>query len=125
MPLLPLVPHCRCRIELHYSDGTFQTVSFFVLPPLNTLMARYGRHAATTAFYTDSSDPFGRAPSVMPWDRDAQQHVVHDGRNFIVGLSDEAGAGANVGFASKEANAPVCAGHGRSGCRVGVGDVVS
>ena len=33
--------------------------------------------------------------------------MLHDPRNFIVGLSDEAGAGANVGFASKQRFAPV------------------
>ena len=35
----------------------------------------------------------------MPWDRHEGRHVLDDPRNFIVGLSDEGGAGANVGFA--------------------------
>lgn len=37
----------------------------------------------------------------MPWDRQERRHVLDDPRNFIVGLSDEGGAGANVGFATK------------------------
>lgn len=45
--------------------------------------------------------------SQRPWNRDAKEHVLHDPRNFIVGLSDEGGAGANVGFASKQHYAPV------------------
>lgn len=37
----------------------------------------------------------------MPWDRELKQHVTDDPRTFVVGLSDDAGAGANVGYASK------------------------
>jgi hypothetical protein len=43
----------------------------------------------------------------MPYNREAKAHVLHDPRNFIVGLSDEGGAGANVGFAIKQRFAPV------------------
>jgi hypothetical protein len=43
----------------------------------------------------------------MPWDRLHKKHVLHDPRNFIVGLSDEGGAGANVALAIKQRFAPV------------------
>jgi len=43
----------------------------------------------------------------MPWDREDGVHVLQDGRPFVVGLSDDAGAGANLGMASKLSMAPV------------------
>jgi hypothetical protein len=107
LPLTPLIPYCRCRVELRYSDGSYQVASYFVLPALNKHVATFGKFQATTAFYDDGSDPFGRSPSVMPWNRAGKAHVLHDPRNFIVGLSDEGGAGANVGFAIKQYAAPV------------------
>ena len=61
---------------------------------------RYGKFQAETAYYS-APDPFQRSPCVLPWDRELKQHVRDDPRNYDVGLSDEAGAGANVGFASK------------------------
>ena len=103
----PAKTHCRCRVEVTYSDGTYQAASFFMLPPLHTHMSTFSTFQRTTAFYTDDTDPFGRAPAFMPWDRKKKQHVLHDSRNFVVGLSDEAGAGANVGYSIKQRFAPV------------------
>lgn len=37
----------------------------------------------------------------MPWDREDKRHVLQDGRPFVVGLSDDAGGGGPLGFASK------------------------
>ena len=107
VPVTPITSHCRCHVELHYSDGSYQVASYFVLPALNAHLATFGNFQAHTAFYDDDTDPFGRAPAVMPWNRRDRAHVLHDPRNFIVGLSDEGGAGANVGFAIKQAVAPV------------------
>eukprot|EP00729_Bicosta_minor_P004751 gene4751-35113_t len=70
----------RPRLTLQYSDGTSQ---------------------ASTTFFNGTKDPFKRGPSMMPWDRELKQHVTDDPRTFVVGLSDDAGAGANVGYASK------------------------
>jgi hypothetical protein len=67
-------------------------------------MEAYGAFASKT-FFT-APDPFRRSPSCMPWDRDERTHVLDDPRNFIVGLSDEGGAGANVGFAAKQRQTP-------------------
>ena len=78
-----------------------------MLPALNKHLATFGAFQASTAFYDDESDPFGRSPSVMPFSRKDKTHVLHDPRNFIVGLSDEGGAGANVGFAIKQRFDPV------------------
>ena len=58
--------------------------------------------------YGNVSDPFGRGNSVLAWNRELKKHIgvgaydngYEDNRIFNNGLSDEAGAGANVGFAS-------------------------
>lgn len=63
--LTPIKPHCRCRVELHYSDGTFQVASYYTLPPMNKHLANFGGFQAKTTFYEDEADPFGRAPSFM------------------------------------------------------------
>ena len=62
-----------------------------------------------------TSDPFGRGNSVLAWNRELKKHIgvgawdngYEDNRIFNNGLSDEAGAGANVGFAAKVGLAPV------------------
>jgi len=69
LDVVPSTPHCRCRVELQYSDGTYQVASYYVLPALNDHFATFGKFQAFTAFYDDDSDPFGRSPSVMPWNR--------------------------------------------------------
>ena len=66
----------------------------------------YGAFSADVAFFQGDEDPFRRGPSSMPYDRQAKKHVLNDGRTFIVGLSDEGGAGANVGFATKVKHRP-------------------
>lgn len=58
--------------------------------------------------YDNVSDPFSRGHSVLAWNRGTKQHIgvgaydngYEDNRIFNNGLSDEAGAGALVGFAS-------------------------
>ena len=90
-------------------------VHYMVLPPLHGLLEGFGRFQASVAWYNDTSDPFGRGQSVMPWDAEAGRHVLHDPRRgptaaglpspgqqrsqpllccraFVVGLSDEAGS---------------------------------
>lgn len=67
------------------------------------------------ARYANESDPFGRAPCVLGYNRQLKLHVgvgpwdggYEDNRVYNNGLSDEAGAGANVGFAAKVSGAPV------------------
>jgi len=59
----------------------------------------------------DYVDPFGRSASVMPWDRSSCGtskcgHVLNDARAYDVGLSDDAGGGNPLGFASKVRAAP-------------------
>jgi len=35
LPLQPTTAHCRCRVELRYSDGSYQVASYYVLPALS------------------------------------------------------------------------------------------
>ena len=53
-----------------------------------------GRFLTTKAWYTDETDPFKRAPSVMTYDRANNRIVTQDTRVWVAGLSDEGGVGA-------------------------------
>ena len=79
------------------------------------MTAPLGGRAKSVAWYDNVSDPFGRGNSVLPWNRELKLHIgvppeqggYEDNRIFNNGLSDEAGAGANVGFAAKVSGAPL------------------
>jgi hypothetical protein len=98
----------RARLALRFSDGSEMAVHYHVLPPLPQQVAALGHHWAQVAWLPrEFPDPFGRSASVMPWDREDGRHVLQDSRAYIVGLSDDAGAGNNLGFATKVNFAPV------------------
>jgi hypothetical protein len=84
----------RARLTLTYDDGSAQTIHYNVIKPAQQAVADMGRFLTTRAWYTDESDPFGRAPSVMTYDRARNQVVVQDTRVWVAGLSDEGGVGA-------------------------------
>eukprot|EP00947_MAST-08B_sp_MAST-8B-sp1_P005461 g5461.t1 len=98
----------RARVTVHYSDGTDSVASYFVLPPLDQHVLSYGRFMSEVAWYDNVTDPFGRGHSVLAWNRALKKHIgvgpwdngYEDNRIFNNGLSDEAGAGANVGLAA-------------------------
>lgn len=99
--------HGRARVTLNFTDGTTTSAHYWVLPPLADHAAAYGAFGASTTWLPrDFMDPFGRSASFMPWDREDGVHVLQDGRPFVVGLSDDAGAGANLGMAAKLASGP-------------------
>ena len=99
--------HGRARLVINFENGAIASVHYFILPPLSIHSANYGIFAASTSWLPrDFIDPFGRSGSFMPWDREDKVHVLQDGRPFVVGLSDDAGAGANLGMAAKLASAP-------------------
>jgi hypothetical protein len=50
----------------------------------------------------DPNDPFHRSPSVMTYDREANQIVMQDSRAWIAGLGDEGGGGAWISAMMKE-----------------------
>ncbi|HEY6339153.1 MAG TPA: DUF5695 domain-containing protein [Candidatus Sulfotelmatobacter sp.] len=84
----------RSRLTVTYSDGMVQTMQYFVIKPEAQAVADMGHFLTTRQWYADSSDPFKRAPSVISYDREANQQVLQDSRVWIAGLSDEGGAGA-------------------------------
>ena len=96
----------RARVTISYSDGTSHHAAYFVMPPLNKHVQKYSKFLAETAWYANTSDPFGRGHSVLAWNRKLKKHIgvgpwdngYEDDRIFNNGLSDEAGAGTHVGL---------------------------
>lgn len=84
----------RARLTVTYSDGTTQTIHYYVTKPAQQAVADMGHFLTTKAWYTDESDPFKRAPSVMTYDRANNRIVTQDTRVWVAGLSDEGGVGA-------------------------------
>lgn len=92
----------RARLTVTYDDGTVQTINYDVTKPARQAVADMGRFLTTKAWYTDETDPFHRAPSVMNYDRAHDRIVLQDTRVWIAGLSDEGGAGAWLAAMMKE-----------------------
>jgi hypothetical protein len=84
----------RARLTVTYDDKTTQTIHYYVTKPAAQTVADMGQFLTTKAWYTDESDPFGRAPSVMTYDRANNRIVTQDTRAWVAGLSDEGGVGA-------------------------------
>ena len=100
---LKAVSDGRPRLTIQYTDGSTQVISYRTIgESFADHIDRFSAYQASTTFFNGSTgDPFKRGPSMMPWDRELNQHVTDDPRTYVVGLSDDAGAGANVGYAAK------------------------
>ena len=96
----------RTRLTVRYADGSVQTIQYFVTKPETEAVADLGRFLTTRQWFTDASDPFHRAPSVMSYDRELNQIVMQDSRAWIAGLSDEGGAGSWLATVMKESVQP-------------------
>jgi hypothetical protein len=83
----------RARLTLTYDDGTSQTIHYNVIKPAQRVVADMGKFLTTKAWFTDETDPFGRAPSVMNYDRANNRVVLQDTRAWVAGLGDEGGTG--------------------------------
>ncbi|MFZ0815315.1 MAG: DUF5695 domain-containing protein [Candidatus Sulfotelmatobacter sp.] len=92
----------RSRLTVTYDDGTVQTIQYFVIKPAGQAIADLGQFLTTKQWFTDSNDPFHRAPSVITYDREANHMVLQDSRVWIAGLSDEGGAGSWLAAIMKE-----------------------
>jgi hypothetical protein len=92
----------RARLAIAYDDGTVQTIQYDVTKPAQQAVADMGHFLTTKAWFTDETDPFHRAPSVMNYDRANDRIVMQDTRVWIAGLSDEGGAGAWLAAMMKE-----------------------
>lgn len=96
----------RSRISIVYRDGTLQTISYFVTKPEQQAVADMGHFLFTKQWFDDPKDPFHRNPSAISYDRQADKQVTQEGRVWIAGLSDEAGAGSWLAAAMKEFGQP-------------------
>ncbi|KAL2010653.1 hypothetical protein VTN00DRAFT_6460 [Thermoascus crustaceus] len=86
----------RARVTIKYLDGRVQTVHYYITKPATEAIRDLGNFHTTSQWFTDTQDSFGRAPSVMSYDREENSIVTQDNRVWIAGLSDEGGAGAFV-----------------------------
>jgi hypothetical protein len=96
----------RVRLTIQYSDGKNQTVHYYIIKPATTALSNMGQFLTTSQWFTDTSDPFGRAPSVLTYDYQAKKLVMQDYRVWVSGLSDEGGVGAYLAAVMKQAAQP-------------------
>ncbi|KAH8750163.1 hypothetical protein F5883DRAFT_694245 [Diaporthe sp. PMI_573] len=96
----------RVKVTITYTNGQLQTVHYFITKSGPTTLSNLGNFLTTEQYYTDTSDPFGRAPSVISYDYSKKAKVLQDSRVWIAGLSDEGGAGSYLAAAMKQAAQP-------------------
>lgn len=96
----------RARLLVTYSDGSHQAIHYFATKPASQTLADMGHFLTNDQWFTDQTDPFHRAPSVMTYDRERNQIVRQDSRVWIAGLSDEGGAGSWLAAVMKELGQP-------------------
>ncbi|KAF9469658.1 hypothetical protein BDZ94DRAFT_1242947 [Collybia nuda] len=92
----------RSRLSITYADGTLQTVHYYVTKGATQVIGDLGNFLTTSQWFTSSTDPFKRSPSVISYDREVNAIVKDDPRAWIPGLSDEAGAGSWLAAAMKQ-----------------------
>ncbi|KAF2850074.1 hypothetical protein T440DRAFT_508233 [Plenodomus tracheiphilus IPT5] len=97
----------RARVTISYEDGKTQTVHYFIPKSAPSTLADLGEFFTTAAHFTDTSDPFNRAPSIVTYDREENKIVTQEPRVWFSGLSDEAGTGAYLATAMKQFIQPV------------------
>ncbi len=96
----------RCNVRIEYGDGLVQTISYDVTKPEAAALADMGHFLFTKDWYTDTNDPFHRAPSVMTFDRGHDRIVLQDSLTWKAGLEDEGGSGGWVSACMKEFGQP-------------------
>ncbi|KAI0422506.1 hypothetical protein F5X98DRAFT_326244 [Xylaria grammica] len=96
----------RVRLTIKYTDGKTQTVHYHVTKPSTDVLSNLGTFLTTKQWFNDTSDPFGRAYSVLTYDYEAGAIVTQDPRVWIAGLSDEGGTGAYLAAMMKQAIQP-------------------
>ena len=96
----------RSRLTITYENGLVQTINYFVIKPESQVVSDLGNFLTTKQWFVDPKDPFHRSPSVMTYDREANQIVTQDSRVWIAGLSDEGGAGSWLAAIMKEFGEP-------------------
>ena len=84
----------RVRLSIKYTDGTVQTIHYYLTKPASQTIADFGNFLFTKQWYENPSDPFKRSPSIISFDRETNKPVEQDNRAWIAGLGDEAGSGS-------------------------------
>ena len=96
----------RARLTFTYNNGLVQTIGYDIIKPEAQAVADLGNFLFTKQWFTDTNDPFHRAPSVMTYDRAHNHIVTQDARAWIAGLEDEGGAGSWLAAVMKEFGQP-------------------
>ncbi|HTB63208.1 MAG TPA: DUF5695 domain-containing protein, partial [Opitutales bacterium] len=96
----------RVRLTISYDDGTNQTINYYVIKPAQQAVADLGNFYFTKQWFVDPTDPFGRSPSIMTYDRAHDRIVTQDFRAWVAGLEDEGGAGSWLAAAMKLSGQP-------------------
>ncbi|KAA8572134.1 hypothetical protein MFRU_018g01310 [Monilinia fructicola] len=96
----------RVRVTITYDDGLVQTVNYVITLSAPAAVSGLGTFLTTNQWLSTTSDPFGRAPSVISYDRSVNAQVLQEQRAWIAGLSDEAGAGSWLAATMKQAISP-------------------
>ncbi|KAF9056072.1 hypothetical protein BJ165DRAFT_1430646 [Panaeolus papilionaceus] len=99
-----ITPHAwgRARLSVAYADGSLQTIHYYLTKGATTTIADLGSFLTTSQWFTSTTDPFKRSPSVISYDREVNAMVLNDARAWIPGLSDEAGAGSWLAAVMKQ-----------------------
>ncbi|KAI1495636.1 hypothetical protein F5X99DRAFT_402877 [Biscogniauxia marginata] len=96
----------RVRLTVAYADGKVQTIHYHVTKPAAEALGDMGAFLTNEQWFSDASDPFGRAPAPLTYDYEASALVTQDARVWISGLSDEGGVGAYLAAVAKQVLRP-------------------
>jgi hypothetical protein len=92
----------RVRLSIKYTDGTTQTIHYYLTKSAENVVSDLGNFLFTKQWFENPNDPFGRSPSIISYDREAEKQVEQDNRAWIAGLGDEAGSGSWLAAGMKE-----------------------
>lgn len=82
----------RSRLTVTYADGSSQTIHYNVTKAASQAVSDMGSFLTTKDWFVDASDPFGRSPSVMTYDRELNKIVTQTKQAWVCGLGDDGGA---------------------------------
>ena len=83
------------------------SVHVFLAQPARALVRTFGEHGAAKAWLPrGTADPWHRDGAFFGWDAVADARVTQERRVYMSGLSDEAGAGAQLAMAVKQLGSP-------------------
>jgi hypothetical protein len=94
------------RLTLDHAGGRRHEIHYRVIAPSREVVRRLARFHVERQWRQAADDPFGRHAAFMPFDRETDRMLVEHQKDFIVGLSDEPGAGATLLMAMKNLMQP-------------------